>query len=117
MSFVDYTIDGVKHYTDVGGNVGCIPGSISTALNGLYLKMKDDCGVINETGDGRHRPRLGSDADGDGLRGAGGPLGRRHEVEPFGLLRAQPQIEKAQSHLNSPRTRRRSGCAASSRPR
>ncbi len=50
MPFVDYTVDGVKQYTDVGGNLGCIPGSISTALNGLFIKMSDTCGAANETG-------------------------------------------------------------------
>jgi len=52
MPYVDYTINGVKQYTDVGGNVGCIPGSLSTALSGLYLKINDDCGSISETGSG-----------------------------------------------------------------
>ncbi len=50
MSFVDYTVDGVTQYTDVGGNLGCIPGSIATALNGLFIKIQDTCGAINETG-------------------------------------------------------------------
>ena len=50
MPFADFTIDGVKRFTDSGGNMGCIPGSISTALNGIYLKMLDSCGTINEVG-------------------------------------------------------------------
>jgi hypothetical protein len=50
MPFADFTIDGVKRFADTGGNMGCIPGSISTALNGIYLRMLDDCGAINETG-------------------------------------------------------------------
>jgi hypothetical protein len=50
MPFADFTIDGVKRYTDTGGNMGCIPGSISTALNGIYMRMLDNCGAINETG-------------------------------------------------------------------
>ena len=50
MPFADFTVDGVKRFTDSGGNMGCIPGSISTALNGIYLKMLDSCGAINEVG-------------------------------------------------------------------
>ena len=50
MPFADFTIDGVKRFTDTGGNMGCIPGSISTALNGIYIRMLDGCGAINETG-------------------------------------------------------------------
>ena len=50
MPFADFTIDGVKRYTDTGGNMGCIPGSISTHLDGIYLRMLDSCGTINETG-------------------------------------------------------------------
>ena len=38
----------------------------------------------------RHRSRRRSDAAGDGLRGARGPLLRRHEVQPLRFLRAQP---------------------------
>ena len=50
MPFVDYKIGGVTRYADTGGNTECIPGSISTALNGLYMRMLDTCGAINETG-------------------------------------------------------------------
>ncbi len=50
MPFADFTIGGVKRFTDTGGNMGCIPGSISTALNGIYMRMLDGCGAINETG-------------------------------------------------------------------
>jgi hypothetical protein len=51
MPFADFTVDGVTSYTDTGGNMGCIPGSISTTLNGIYLRMLDQCGAISETGD------------------------------------------------------------------
>ncbi len=61
MSFVDYTVDGVKQYTDVGGNLGCIPGSISTKLNGLFIKMSDTCGAGQRDRDLGHRARLRSD--------------------------------------------------------
>ncbi len=50
MPFADYTIDGVKRFTDTGGNMDCIPGSVSTALNGIFMRMLDSCGAINETG-------------------------------------------------------------------
>ncbi len=50
MPYADFTIDGVKRYTDGNGNMGCIPGSISTALNGLFVRILDSCGVINEVG-------------------------------------------------------------------
>jgi S-layer homology domain len=50
MPFVDFTVDNVKRFTDGNGNMGCIPGSISTALSGLYIKISDQCGTINETG-------------------------------------------------------------------
>ena len=50
MPFADFTVDGVTRYTDTGGNMGCIPGSITTALNGIYLRMVDTCGAIHETG-------------------------------------------------------------------
>jgi hypothetical protein len=50
MPYVDFTVDGVKRFTDGSGNMGCIPGSIATALSGIYFKMLDNCGAINETG-------------------------------------------------------------------
>jgi hypothetical protein len=50
MPFADYTIAGETRYTDTGGNMGCIPGSISSGLDGLYMRMLDTCGAINETG-------------------------------------------------------------------
>ena len=50
MPYADFTVDGVKRFTDGNGNMGCIPGSISTALAGLYIKIVDSCGTINETG-------------------------------------------------------------------
>ncbi len=50
MPYSDFTVDGVKRFTDGNGNMGCIPGSISTALAGLYIKIVDSCGTINETG-------------------------------------------------------------------
>ena len=50
MPFADFTVDGVKRFTDTGGNMGCIPGSISSSLSGLYLKINDTCGAVNETG-------------------------------------------------------------------
>jgi len=100
MSFVDYTIDGVKQYTDVGGNVGCIPGSISTALSGLYLKMLDTCGAINETGAGG--VDLGSgptpDATDCTTPGPGHSAGDTKSSRS-GYYELNRQIEKAQSHL------------------
>jgi hypothetical protein len=50
MPYVDFTVDGVKRFTDGNGNMGCIPGSISTSLSGIYFKMLDNCGPILETG-------------------------------------------------------------------
>jgi S-layer homology domain len=50
MPYVDFTIDGVKRFTDGNGNMGCIPGSVSTALSGLFIRILDSCGAINETG-------------------------------------------------------------------
>ena len=56
----------------------------------IYLKMPDACGAINEIGATATRSRRRPDAGGDRLRGARRPLGRRHEVEPLRLLRAEP---------------------------
>jgi hypothetical protein len=103
MSFVDYTIGGVKQYTDVGGNVGCIPGSIATALNGLYLKMNDTCGAINETGSGG--VDLGSGptptATDCVTPGAGHSAGDTKSSRS-GYYELNREIEEGQSQLNSP---------------
>ena len=102
MSFVDYTIDGVKSYTDVGGNVGCIPGSISTALSGKFLKIKDDCGAVNETGSGGIDLGSGPTAGAtDCVKPAGHSAGDTKSSRS-GYYELNRQIEKAQSHLNSP---------------
>ena len=114
MSFVGYTINGVTQYTDVGGNVGCIPGSLSTALNGLYLKIKDDCGAVNETGTGGDRSRLGTHAGRDRLHDSRRPFRRRHQIGPLGLLRAQPPDREGAEPSRTGHARRRPGCASSS---
>ena len=100
MSFVDYTINGVKHYTDVGGNV--IPGALSTALNGLFLKIKDDCGVINETGDGGADLGSGPTPTATDCTVPAGHSAGDTKSSRSGYYELNRQIEKAQSHLTSP---------------
>ena len=100
MSFVDYTIDGVKHYTDVGGNV--LPGALSTAMAGLFLKMKDDCGVINETGDGGLDLGSGPTPTATDCAVPAGHSAGDTKSSRSGYYELNRQIEKAQSHLNSP---------------
>ena len=39
-------------YTDQGGNIGCIPGSIASSLAGRFIRISDNCGSINESGAG-----------------------------------------------------------------
>jgi hypothetical protein len=49
MPYVDVNANGATAYADSGGSIGCIPGSISTSLAGLYVKINDNCGAVNET--------------------------------------------------------------------
>jgi len=50
MPYADYTDgDGVTRYSDTGGSIGFIPGSISSSLSGIYVRIADQCGAINET--------------------------------------------------------------------
>jgi hypothetical protein len=99
MSFVDYTVDGVKNYTDVGGNLGCIPGSISSSLSGLYLEMHDNCGAINETGTGGIDLGSGPTADATDCTVPAGHSAGDTKASRSGYYELNRQIEKAQSHL------------------
>ena len=49
MPYADITANGVTQYTDTGGSIGCIPGSIQSSLSGLYVRIADQCGAVNET--------------------------------------------------------------------
>jgi trimeric autotransporter adhesin len=99
MSFADFTQGGVKQFTDVGGNVGCIPGSISTALSGLYLKIVDDCGAINETGTGGIDLGFGPTATATDCTTPTGHSAGDTKSARTGFYELNRQIEKAQSHL------------------
>ncbi len=101
MSFVDYTVDGVVHYTDVGGNVE-VPGSLSTSLKGLFLQMVDTCGAIHEIGDGG--TDLGSGptpAATDCVVAAGHSAGDTKSSRS-GYYELNRQVENGLSLLNSP---------------
>ncbi|MEP6993213.1 MAG: hypothetical protein ABI968_01735, partial [Acidobacteriota bacterium] len=52
MPYADILSGPDTTYTDQGGNIGCITGSISSSLSGLFVKISDLCGAINETGAG-----------------------------------------------------------------
>jgi len=99
MSFVDYTIDGVKQFTDVGGNIGCIPGSISTALAGKFLKMVDTCGAANETGSGGIDLGSGPTPTATDCTVPAGHSAGDTKSSRSGYYELNRQIEKAQSHL------------------
>ncbi len=49
MPYADVHAGTDSFFSDQGGNVGCVAGSISTALAGRFLKMSDTCGAVNET--------------------------------------------------------------------
>jgi trimeric autotransporter adhesin len=49
MPYVDIHSGPNVSFTDQGGNIGCIVGSISSSLSGRFLKISDQCGAINET--------------------------------------------------------------------
>jgi hypothetical protein len=49
MPYTDINAGGVTRYTDSGGSFGCIPGSIQTSLSGLFVKINDNCGAVDET--------------------------------------------------------------------
>ncbi|HEY1251062.1 MAG TPA: hypothetical protein VGH97_07705, partial [Thermoanaerobaculia bacterium] len=49
MPYADIHAGSDVTFTDQGGNIGCIAGSISTSLAGRFLKMSDTCGAVNET--------------------------------------------------------------------
>ena len=99
MSFVDLAHGGVRQYADVGGNVGCIPGSISTALSGLFLKIVDDCGAINESGTGGIDLGSGPTASATDCTIPAGHSRGDTKSARSGYYELNRQIEKAQSHL------------------
>ena len=99
MSFVDLTHNGVQQYADVGGNVGCIPGSISTALDGLFLRIVDDCGAINESGTGGIDLGSGPTASATDCATPAGHSRGDTKSARSGYYELNRQIEKAQSHL------------------
>jgi hypothetical protein len=50
MPYADIHSGSDVTYTDQGGNIGCIAGSISSSLSGRFLRINDNCGAVNETG-------------------------------------------------------------------
>jgi hypothetical protein len=51
--FADVTTPGGSYFTDIGGNLPvCATGSISSTLNGRYVRMADVCGPINQSSAG-----------------------------------------------------------------
>ena len=49
IPFAYLTQGGDTHVSDSGGNVGCIDGSLNTALEGPYVVITDNCGAVNES--------------------------------------------------------------------
>ena len=52
MPFAEVTNGSNDLVTDAGGNLQCVDGTISTALDGLYVRINDKCGAINASGTG-----------------------------------------------------------------
>ena len=56
--FADVTTAGGSYFTDIGGNLPvCATGSISSTLNGRFVRMADVCGPINLASAGQPRLR------------------------------------------------------------
>ena len=53
MPYVGVVTAGETVYSDGGGNFGCLTGSIQTALAGLFVKMLDTCGAVDEASVGQ----------------------------------------------------------------
>ncbi len=50
MPFTEVSVGGQTFTTDGGGNLmTCVDGTVSTALQGPFLQMSDECGAINES--------------------------------------------------------------------
>ena len=49
MPYADFTVGGVTDFADSGGSMGCAAGTVTTALNGKFMRMVDTCGAINES--------------------------------------------------------------------
>jgi len=49
MPYADIHDGADVSFSDQGGNIGCITGSISSSLQGRFLRITDTCGAINET--------------------------------------------------------------------
>lgn len=49
MPFADIAAGGSGLFTDSGGNLSCVDGSIQTQLSGRFVRMSDHCGAIGET--------------------------------------------------------------------
>ncbi len=53
MPWADLTVGPDSLFTDGGGNSGvCLDGSVTTNLDGLFVKIFDNCGAINESSTG-----------------------------------------------------------------
>jgi hypothetical protein len=74
FGFADVTVGGNSYFTDLGGNLPvCATGSISSTLNGRYVRMNDACGPINLSGAGNldFGTALGTNCTTPGTGGAG----------------------------------------------
>jgi len=51
MPWTDLTYGGTTSFTDGGGNLQtCFDGSITTTLDGQFMRMNDNCGGVSESG-------------------------------------------------------------------
>ena len=98
MPYADIHSGSDVTYSDQGGNIGCIAGSISTSLSGRFLKMTDTCGAVNETsatGD----MDLGSSAGTDCVVPSGGHSAGDTHATRTGYFELNQLIQRAKGWL------------------
>jgi hypothetical protein len=97
MPFTNVTAGPDTYTADAGGNLPlCIDGTISTALSGPFIRMQDQCGVINlsGTGDLNFGVSGGTDCTTPGIGGAGNTHASR-----TGFFELNQLKQMAMSHL------------------
>lgn len=99
MPFTNVTVGGETFPTDSGGNLAvCVDGTISTSLEGPFLRMVDDCGAINESTAGNPLD-LGTSAGIDCTTPAGSASAGNTHASRSGYYEMGRIIEMAQGQL------------------
>jgi hypothetical protein len=100
MPFADISHGGGDVFADSGGNVFDIMGTMTTNLDGQFIRMSDGCGAINESSDDGDLD-LGVSPDPDCDVPPGASPGNTH-ASRMGFYELNRLVEMARSHWPTP---------------